>query len=188
MNCLHCHSPLGPGVLTCPSCATPVAPVPDDVESGGSGPYGVGGSVGGGYAAGPDGQPPQYGQPQYGQPQYGQPQYGQPQYGQPPYQPPYGQPQYGQPQYGPSFGGGYPMMARIPNHLVWAIVVTVCCCLPGGIVAIVYAAKVSQLETMGDFRGAMEASNNAKKWIIISACVGVVLNVTYVILRGVTQN
>ena len=32
--------------------------------------------------------------------------------------------------------------AHVPNNLVWAILATLFCCLPGGIVAIVYAARV----------------------------------------------
>ena len=32
----------------------------------------------------------------------------------------------------------------VPNHLVWAILVTIFCCLPFGIVSIVYAAQVNR--------------------------------------------
>ena len=110
-------------------------------------------------------QNPQYGQPQYGQPQYGQPQYGQPQYGQPQYgQPQYGQPQYGQPQY-PQ--GGMP--PHPDNFLVWAILVTLFCCLFFGIVAIVKSFQVDSRYNSGDYQGALKASKDAKNWVIISA-------------------
>lgn len=126
---------------------------------------------------------PQYGQPQYGQPQYGQPQYGQPQYGQPQYgQPKYGQPQYGQPQYGqPQYPqGGMP--PRPDSYLVWSILVTVLCCLPFGIVAIVKSTQVDSRYNSGDYQGAQKAAEEAKKWCIISAVSAAVISVIYIII------
>ena len=125
----------------------------------------------------------QYGQPQYGQPQYGQPQYGQPQYGQPQYgQPQYGQPQYGQPQYGqPQYPqGGMP--PRPDSYLVWSILVTVLCCLPFGIVAIVKSTQVDSRYNSGDYQGAQKAAEEAKKWCIISAVRAAVISVIYIII------
>jgi len=55
-----------------------------------------------------------------------------------------------------------------PNYLVWAIVTTVLCCLPFGIVSIVYAAQVNSKWQMGDFEGAKLSSKNAKLWAWIS--------------------
>jgi hypothetical protein len=57
---------------------------------------------------------------------------------------------------------------RIPNYLWQSIVVTVLCCLPFGIPAIVYAAKVDSLRASGDIPGAMQASANAKMWAWVS--------------------
>lgn len=65
--------------------------------------------------------------------------------------------------------------ANIPNHLIWAILSTLFCCLPAGIVSIVYAAKVDGLVAAGDYAAAKQASDNAKKWAMISAGVGVVV-------------
>ena len=42
--------------------------------------------------------------------------------------------------------------ATIPNYLVQAILVTLCCCLPFGIVAIVYAAQVNSKLDRGSSR------------------------------------
>lgn len=45
----------------------------------------------------------------------------------------------------------------------------------GGILAvpaIIYSNKVTSLYDSGDYRGAVEASNNAKKWCTIAGCVG----------------
>jgi hypothetical protein len=73
--------------------------------------------------------------------------------------------------------------AREPdNYLVWAILVTVLCCLPFGIVSIVNSTKVSSLWAQGRFAEAQAASNNAKKWAIIGAIVGAVVAVISVIL------
>jgi hypothetical protein len=49
----------------------------------------------------------------------------------------------------------------VPNHLVWAILATVFCCLPSGIAAIVYAAQVNGKLQVGDIAGAQAASKNA---------------------------
>ncbi|MGH9556376.1 MAG: CD225/dispanin family protein [Terriglobales bacterium] len=68
---------------------------------------------------------------------------------------------------------------QISNYLIPAIAVTLCCCLPGGIVAIVYAAQVNTKLQAGDIAGAQAASNNAKLWCMISAAVGVVGAIGY---------
>lgn len=54
--------------------------------------------------------------------------------------------------------------ANVTNYLWQSIVVTILCCLPFGIPAIVYAAKVNGLITQGNIAGAQEASKKAKFW------------------------
>lgn len=66
---------------------------------------------------------------------------------------------------------------KIPNYLVQAILVTICCCLPFGIVAIVYAAQVNGKMAAGDLAGALHASNSAKMWCWIGFGVGIAVNV-----------
>jgi hypothetical protein len=68
----------------------------------------------------------------------------------------------------------------VPNHLVWAILATLCCCVPTGIAAIVYAAQVDGKLAGGDYHGAVESSNNAKMWSLISLGLGAVVGVLYV--------
>ena len=68
------------------------------------------------------------------------------------------------------------------NYLVWAILTTVLCCLPLGIVSLVYSTRVSGLWGQGRFAEAQTAANNAKKWAIISAVVGAVFYVALVVL------
>ena len=69
----------------------------------------------------------------------------------------------------------------VSNNLVWAILSTLFCCLPLGIVSIVHAAKVNGLLAAGDVAGAREAADKAKKWAIWSAMSLVVLAVLYII-------
>ncbi|ORA16058.1 CD225/dispanin family protein [Mycobacterium arosiense] len=77
---------------------------------------------------------------------------------------------------------GWPGQPEPDNYLVWAILCTVLCCLPLGIVSIVYSTKVSGLWAQGRYAEAQEAANNAKKWAIISAIVGVVAAVIFVLI------
>lgn len=71
---------------------------------------------------------------------------------------------------------------EIPNHLVLAILVTVLCCLPFGIVSIVYAASVDGKVAAGDIEGARRASDNAKLWAIIGAVPGFIIMAIYFLL------
>lgn len=88
------------------------------------------------------------------------------------------------PSYGGGPGGGWqqPTGPKPPNYLVWAILSTLFCCLPFGIVSIVYAAQVDSKYNAGNHAGSIEASNNAKKWAIVSAVVAVALTALWVVL------
>ncbi|MDR9399858.1 MAG: CD225/dispanin family protein [Psychroflexus sp.] len=59
------------------------------------------------------------------------------------------------------------------NHLALAIVTTLLCCQPAGIVSIVYASQVNSKYIAGDYAGAERASANAKTWWIVSIVIGV---------------
>ena len=56
-----------------------------------------------------------------------------------------------------------------PSNMVWAVLATVFCCMPAGIVSIVYASRVSGLYHKGDFVGAKRASDRAAYWALGSA-------------------
>ena len=75
--------------------------------------------------------------------------------------------------------GGPAPPAHIPNYLVQAILVTVFCCLPFGIVSIVYAAQVNTKLDAGDVAGAMQASSNAKTWMWVAFGVWLFAGVGY---------
>lgn len=110
-------------------------------------------------------QPEPEPEPYQPQPQQEQPY--QPQPEQQPYQQPY-QPQYvdQQPE---------PVEPCPPTNLVWAIISTVLCCLPAGVVAIVYAIKVTNKYREGDIEGAKRASETGAWWCIASIILGIIL-------------
>lgn len=72
---------------------------------------------------------------------------------------------------------------EVKSGLVQAILVTLFCCLPFGIVAIVYAARVSGLVAAGDFAGAQEAARKSNMWSWISFGAGLVANIILIIIN-----
>lgn len=72
-----------------------------------------------------------------------------------------------------------PPHVPIPNYLVHAILVTILCCLPFGIVSIVYAAQVDSKAANGDYAGATESSENAKKWALVALVCGLAIYVVW---------
>lgn len=53
---------------------------------------------------------------------------------------------------------------HVPSHLAPAILVTIFCCLPFGIVAIIYASQVSSQLRQGQIEMARRSSEKAKMW------------------------
>ena len=104
------------------------------------------------------------------------------QYAQP--QQPYGQ-QYAQPQQPyaqPQPYGGMPYAAPIKNYMVEAVLTTLFCCMPFGIVAIIFASQVSGHQACGRIMEAQKAANNAKIWSLVSLISGLVFSVIYFFL------
>lgn len=98
--------------------------------------------------------------------------------------PPSQQPPSYQPQ--PSYGPQQPYGVQPPmpdTYMVWAVLVTVFCCLPFGIVSIVKASQVSSLYSQGRYQEAVAASEAAKKWAIWSAIAGVVISIMVIVLQ-----
>ena len=86
---------------------------------------------------------------------------------------------------GGGYGGGYggvPQGSPPPNHLVWAILSTLFCCLPLGIASIVFAAQVNGKWTSGDAVGAQEASKKARTFALWATIIGVVIGIIYLLL------
>lgn len=69
----------------------------------------------------------------------------------------------------------------IANYLWQSIVVTLLCCMPFGVVGIVFAAKVDGLVARGDIAGAQAAARTAKNWTVAGFVFGLVIVALYVI-------
>ena len=88
-----------------------------------------------------------------------------------------------------SGGGGYAAPPPIggpggsppDNKLVWSILVTLFCCLPFGIVAIIKSAEVNSKWSAGDVAGANQSAADAGKWIKWSVIAGVLVAVIYLV-------
>lgn len=65
------------------------------------------------------------------------------------------------------------------NYLALSIVTTLLCCLPLGIVAIIYSTKVNSYYEMQQYDKAEKASADAKKYSIIGIVLGVVGGIIY---------
>jgi hypothetical protein len=78
---------------------------------------------------------------------------------------------------------------RPKNWLVEAILVTLFCCIPFGVVGIVFAAQVNSKYDAGEFDAALKASKDAAKWTKIAFFVGIsvwVLYLLFIFLLGGT--
>ena len=97
--------------------------------------------------------------------------------------PPYSDPHYpGQPYQGqPNPGQPYQGLPGPPpeNNLVWAILCTVLCCLPLGVVSIIKATQVNTLWAQGSYTEAYKAAEDAKKFALWGALSQVVIIMAY---------
>ena len=82
---------------------------------------------------------------------------------------------------GPAYGGPRP---EIPNFLVFAIFLTLCCCPPFAIPALINAARVDARRDLGDINGAWEASKQAKKWCFIALGAGLAWILLIMLFQG----
>jgi hypothetical protein len=78
--------------------------------------------------------------------------------------------------------GGYTNYQKVNNNLILAIFSTVCCCLPFGVVSIVYASQVDGHAARGDIAKANDSAEKAKNWAIASIVCGVIGNLAYIAL------
>lgn len=68
---------------------------------------------------------------------------------------------------------------NVPNYLVPSILVTLFCCLPLGILSIFTSMKVDEKLRNNDYSGALDASNKAKTYCIISVVCGCVIGIIF---------
>lgn len=71
--------------------------------------------------------------------------------------------------------------ANIPNYLIPAIL-SLFCCWPLSVVAIIFAAQVNGKVASGDIQGAMDASKKAKLFSFIAIGIGLALGLIYLVL------
>jgi len=71
----------------------------------------------------------------------------------------------------------------IETHLAEAILVTIFCCMPLGVVSLIYAAQVSSLANSGNITAARQASQNAHKWAMVSLWIGLSFVMIFIVLQ-----
>ena len=74
--------------------------------------------------------------------------------------------------------GQKPEINYVP-YLVLSIISTVCCCLPFGIVGIVFSVKINSAMNAGNYEEAAQNAKMAKIWTIVSFVVGLVVGILY---------
>jgi len=65
--------------------------------------------------------------------------------------------------------------SEIQNYLIPAILSAVFCCVPLGVVSIIFAAQVNSKLAAGDIAGAMESSKKAKMFMFIAIGGGLLI-------------
>lgn len=72
--------------------------------------------------------------------------------------------------------------ANIPNYLIPAILATLFCCLPVGVVSIIFAAQVNSKLAAGDIAGATDASKKAKMFMFIAIGLGLLVWICAIVM------
>ena len=86
-------------------------------------------------------------------------------------------------QYG--YNPQQPVPEKPDSWLAWSILCTIMCCLPLGVVGIVYAAQVDSLWNQGRFAEAMKSAKKAKTFTligVISAAVFLFIYILFILL------
>lgn len=73
----------------------------------------------------------------------------------------------------------YPPRPPVQNYLVQSVLTAFCCCMPVGVVAIIYSAQVNSRLHNGDLAGAQDASGKAKMWCWIALAAGALAWIAY---------
>lgn len=78
---------------------------------------------------------------------------------------------------------GHDRPAKPDNNMMWAVLSTICCCLPLGIYSIVLSAKVNGLYYNGYYEEAQRMAKEARTWAIVSALVGFIVSVISLVFQ-----
>jgi len=71
--------------------------------------------------------------------------------------------------------------ASVPNYLVPSII-SLICCLPLGIVAVIFAARVNGQVQAGDTAGALDSSRKAKMFSYIGLILGLIWIAIWIVM------
>ena len=74
-----------------------------------------------------------------------------------------------------------PTSEIVPTYLTEAILATIFCCVPFGIVAIIYAAQAKSALSTGNMASAIENSKTAKTWCWIAFGIGLGVAFIYIL-------
>jgi len=72
---------------------------------------------------------------------------------------------------------------EVESYLLWAVIVTFFLLNPLGLIAIAYAAQVEAKVQSGDYKRAVDYSEKAKMWCIISLASTLLIGVFYFVTR-----
>lgn len=78
-----------------------------------------------------------------------------------------------------------PIPSLPKTWLLESILVTCFCCLPFGIVGIINATKVENLYNNGNYKLALEQSNQAKKWTLWGFFIMLAFWIIYILIIGI---
>jgi hypothetical protein len=88
------------------------------------------------------------------------------------------------PQWGTLFQTpGVPDGPEPANLLWWSIAVLLCCCLPGGIVGIIYGNRAKSEWARGEYSQARSTWEIGKNWLIGSSIAGLIINIIYFFVK-----
>lgn len=78
-----------------------------------------------------------------------------------------------------------PMVSgQIPNYLIASIFLTLCCCPPLGIPAIVFSSMSSSHLASGNYAAALDSANKAKLFFWLGFGLGLAGTIIYLMLGG----
>ena len=84
----------------------------------------------------------------------------------------------------PSYQQGQGDTVNWVPYLVVSIISTLCCCIPFGIVAIVFSAKINSAVNSGNAEEARKSAKTARIWIIVAFAAGIISAILYIALMA----